>query len=135
MISGGFHTIDDGRPAIPLLGDVRQAFALESCDYVHRLETRTCFENAIRQSPEPLGATWVTIDVSGFNILRGVSPLTTWDLPAKNLQRVAGGARILLDVAKESADWFPPLKSALGGVSALIKHYEVLVECMTIVHS
>ena len=36
--------------------------------------------------------------------------------------------KTLLDVAKESADWFPPLKSALGGVSALIKHYEVLVE-------
>ena len=36
--------------------------------------------------------------------------------------------KILLDVAKESADWFPPLKSALGGVNALIKHYEVLVE-------
>jgi len=36
--------------------------------------------------------------------------------------------KILLDVAKESADWFPPLKAALGGVNALIKHYEVLVE-------
>jgi hypothetical protein len=32
---------------------------------------------------------------------------------------------ILLDVAKESSDWFPPLKSTLGGLSALIKHYEV----------
>ena len=42
--------------------------------------------------------------------------------------------KILLDVAKESADWFPPLKSALGGVNALIKHYEVLVEWMVIVH-
>ena len=37
--------------------------------------------------------------------------------PAKR-QRVADGAKILLDVAKESADWFPPLKSALGGVNA-----------------
>jgi len=36
--------------------------------------------------------------------------------------------KILLDVAKESSDWFPPLKSALGGVNALIKHYEVFVE-------
>ena len=34
-------------------------------------------------------------------------------------------AKILLDVGKESSDWFPPLKSALGGVSAVIKHYEV----------
>jgi len=36
--------------------------------------------------------------------------------------------KVLLDVAKESSDWFPPLKSALGGVTALIKHYEVLVD-------
>ena len=43
-------------------------------------------------------------------------------------QRVADGAKILLDIAKESSDWFPPLKSALGGVSALIKHYEVFVQ-------
>ena len=34
--------------------------------------------------------------------------------------------KILLDVVKESANWSGPLKSALGGVSALIKHYEVL---------
>ena len=33
--------------------------------------------------------------------------------------------KILLDVAKESSDYFPPLKSALGFVNALIKHYEV----------
>ena len=35
------------------------------------------------------------------------------------------GVKILLDIAKESSDWFPPLKAALGGVNALIKHYEV----------
>lgn len=40
-------------------------------------------------------------------------------------QRAVDGVKILLDVAKESSDWFPPLKSALGGVNALIKHYEV----------
>ena len=44
-------------------------------------------------------------------------------------------AKILLDIAKESADWFPPLKSALGGVNALIKHYEVLVGWMTVVRN
>ena len=41
-----------------------------------------------------------------------------YDLPAKR-QRVVDAAKILLDIAKESSDWFPPLKSALGGVSAL----------------
>ena len=56
------------------------------------------------------------------------------DLPAKR-QRVVDGAKILLDIAKESSDWFPPLKSALGGVSALINHYEVLVEFVAITHN
>ena len=56
------------------------------------------------------------------------------NLQAKR-QRVVDGAKILLDVAKESSDWFPPLKSALGGVSALIKHYEVLVELVAATHN
>ena len=36
--------------------------------------------------------------------------------------------KTLLDIAKESADWFPPLKAALGGVSAVVKHYEVPIQ-------
>jgi len=43
-------------------------------------------------------------------------------------QRVVDGVKILLDVAKESSDCFPPLKSALGFVNALIKHHEVVVK-------
>ncbi|KAF9645962.1 WD40 repeat-like protein [Thelephora ganbajun] len=39
-------------------------------------------------------------------------------------QRVAGATEILLEAAKESTDRFPPLMSALGGVTALIEHYE-----------
>ena len=50
-------------------------------------------------------------------------------------KRVADSAKITLDVAKESADWFPPLKAALGGVSALVRHYEVLFERTIIVHN
>ena len=65
--------------------------------------------------------------MSDFDTLRGANPLIAWNLLAKK-QRVADVAKILLDIAKEFADWFPPLKSALGGVTALIKHYEVLVE-------
>ena len=60
-------------------------------------------------------------------------------LIARNLlakkQRVVDSAKILLDVAKESADWFPPLKSALGGVNALIKHYEVSIDWMAVAHN
>ena len=57
-----------------------------------------------------------------------------FNLPAKR-QRVADAAKILLDIAKESSDWFPPLKSALGGMSALVKHYEVLVKLVALVHN
>jgi len=45
------------------------------------------------------------------------------------MQRAVDGVKILLDIAKETSDWFPPLKSALGGVNALIKHYEVRHFC------
>ena len=38
--------------------------------------------------------------------------------------------KILFNVTKESADWFPPLKATLGGVNTLVKHYEVLAESM-----
>jgi len=63
---------------------------------------------------------------------RGVSSLITWSLLAKK-QRIADGGKVLLDIAKESAHWLPPLKSALGGLNALIKHIEVLVEWITVV--
>jgi hypothetical protein len=66
--------------------------------------------------------------------LRVVSSSAAQRLPA-NRHRVADGVKILLDIAKESSDWFPPLKSALGGVNALIKHYEVRVERVVVTHS
>ena len=72
--------------------------------------------------------------MSSSIVYLGVNPLTVRDLLAKK-QRVVDGAKILLDVAKESADWFPPLKSALGGVNALIQHYEVSVEWMAAAHN
>jgi len=75
----------------------------------------------------------IRIDVSGFNAFHRVNS-DCRNLPAKR-QRVVDGAKILLDIAKESSDWFPPLKSALGGVSALINHYEVLVELVAVAHN
>ncbi|KAF9785412.1 hypothetical protein BJ322DRAFT_1108847 [Thelephora terrestris] len=39
-------------------------------------------------------------------------------------RRCIDGTKILLDIAKESSDAFPPLKSCLGGITALIRHYE-----------
>ena len=72
--------------------------------------------------------------MSSSVVYLGVNPLTVRNLLAKK-QRVVDSAKILLDIAKESADWFPPLKSALGGVNALIQHYEVSVEWMTTTHN
>ena len=42
---------------------------------------------------------------------------------------------ILLDIAKESSDWFTPLKSVLGGVCALVKHYGVIVDWKATLHN
>ena len=64
--------------------------------------------------------------MSGFNALY-VSHSLTDGRPSAKRQRVTDGVKILLDIAKESSDCLGPLKSALGGVNALIKHYEVFV--------
>ena len=64
--------------------------------------------------------------------LQSGRPFDSLGSPAKK-QRIVDCAKVLLDIAKESADWFPPLKAVLGGVNALIKHYEVLIESTTVV--
>jgi hypothetical protein len=69
--------------------------------------------------------------VSAFIVIQRVRKSTITVLPATK-RRVADCAKILLDIAKESADWFPLLKSALGGVNAVIKHYEVFVRFVAI---
>ena len=51
-----------------------------------------------------------------------VNHLTT---RSRKKQRFVDVAKALLDIAKESSDAFPRLKSCLGGINALIKHYEV----------
>jgi hypothetical protein len=94
----------------------------------------TMFQKRRLTNSGALGATLIRIDVSGFNAFHEGQLSDCLNLPAKK-QRVADGAKILLDIAKESADWFPPLKSALGGVNALIKHHEVLVELVATAHN
>ena len=34
-------------------------------------------------------------------------------------------AKVVIDVVKESSDVFPPLKAAVGGLTAILKHYDV----------
>ena len=72
--------------------------------------------------------------MSGFNSKCAVDILTARHHPAKR-QRVADSAKILLEIAKESSDWCTPLKSVLGGVSALVKQYEVRIERMGAAHN
>ena len=91
------------------------------------LETNSCLENGVRRILEPLRVIQIQVDVSGFRTFRAASSLTGRRLSAKR-QRIADCAKILLDISKEPSDWFPPLKSALGGVTTLIKDYEVPVE-------
>jgi len=97
-------------------------------------EINPCLGRDTKRSLHPLGVSQIQVDVSGFNTFRGISHLTTRRRPAKT-QRVPGCAKILLDIMKESSDCFPFLKSTLGFVSALIKHYEVVVVCRIRVHS
>ena len=40
-------------------------------------------------------------------------------------QRLIDASKMLLDIATESSDAFPPLKSCLGGISAIVRHCEV----------
>ncbi|KAF9649817.1 hypothetical protein BDM02DRAFT_3260180 [Thelephora ganbajun] len=54
----------------------------------------------------------------------GGSSGSSSDQGGSKKRRVAPVAKILLDITKDSAGWFPPLKSALGGVTALIERYE-----------
>ena len=67
-------------------------------------------------------------NVSNISTSCGVSTLTARRLLAKK-QRITNGMEMLLDIAKESANWFPPLKTFFVGVNILIKHHEVLHSC------
>ena len=93
-------------------------------------ETKSWFEHSARRMLEPLRVTRLQADVSGSSTFRPAGSLAARRLSAKR-QRIADCTKILLDISKESSDWLPPLKSALGGVTALIKHYEVFVDRLT----
>jgi hypothetical protein len=43
------------------------------------------------------------------------------------MSAAGSGAKILLYIAKESADVFGPLKSVLGGIYAICDQYEVCI--------
>ena len=77
----------------------------------------------------------VTPGYVGILILtREITPLTVLIFLAKR-RRIVNCGKILLDVTMECSGLFPPLKAALGAVSALVKHYEVLPESATVAHN
>jgi len=121
---------------IYLLAPAAKVWCLASWPHCGRhLPPRIMFQRRRLENPGAVGS---NIDPSRCEWIRRLPPSQLSDsssLSAKR-KRVADGAKILLDVAKETSDWFPPLKSALGGVSALIKHYEVLpVELVAAAHN
>ena len=88
-----------------------------------------------KRRPTGSGASGGNHRSSGCECIHAIRPHRPFDgLHAPAKKRVTEGAKMLLDIAKESADWFPPLKAALGGVNALIKHYEVSLELMAVAH-
>lgn len=56
---------------------------------------------------------------------RTITKFTGSRISAAKKQRLIDTTKVLLDIAKESSDACAPLKSCLGGICALIKHYEV----------
>ena len=77
----------------------------------------------LRKRPPSSGGT--PTGPSSCEIFGRSHPLRTHWRPTAKKQRFIDAAKMLLDIAKESSDVFPPLKSCLGGINALIKHYDV----------
>lgn len=44
---------------------------------------------------------------------------------ASTIHALNAGGRLVLNIVKESADAFPPLKSVLGGLHTVLQHYDV----------
>jgi len=92
----------------------------------HKTSTteNSCLPYFANGSPRRVGQQSDRVQVRFLQIPAFQNPLTN-RLPAAKKQRLIDVSQTLLDIAKESADAFPPLKSCLGGISALIKHYDV----------
>ena len=54
-----------------------------------------------------------------------VDPTAAYENESDLGATVQASARLAIDVLKESSDAFTPLKSVVGGLSAILKHYEV----------
>ena len=56
---------------------------------------------------------------------------TSENKPKSNLgSTVYPSARVVVDIVKESSDVFPPLKSVMGGLTAILNHYDVCLSLL-----
>ena len=62
----------------------------------------------------------------------GVDPATAKDNKPNWKSTLYAGAKIAVDVVKETSDAFTPLKSVAGGISAVLKYYDVCHYCFSI---
>ena len=98
------------------------------------LKSHPCLKNDVQRIPGPPEVIMIRGNVSAFESSSSLAICLTVRIRSAKKQKVVNCMKILLDVAKESADWFPPLKSALGGLNALIAHYEVPTGSATITY-
>ena len=57
--------------------------------------------------------------------ISGHSHICELRLSVETKQRFIDATKSLLEIANESTDAFPPLKSCVGGIHALVQYYEV----------
>ena len=55
----------------------------------------------------------------------GVNPAAAYENKSNWKSTLYAGGKVALDLVKESSDVFTPLKSVAGGLSAVLKYYDV----------
>ena len=65
------------------------------------------------------------MDLSSYT----VDPTAAYESKPDWKSTLYASAGLVIDVVKESSDVFTPLKSVAGGLSAVLKHYDVRHSC------
>ena len=60
----------------------------------------------------------------------GVNPAAAYENKSNWKSTLYAGGKVVLDLVKESSDVFTPLKSVAGGLSAVLKYYDVRHSCL-----
>ena len=73
------------------------------------------------RSPTPNAEASKPVKLSDYT----VDPTAAYENKSNWKSTVYATAELAIDVVKESSDVFTPLKSVAGGLSAILKHYDV----------